>query len=436
MSLVDVIGATADVDRMEEGKSGAESASSDSNELERLSDLHRLSWTVFINLGMLGIGVALAMLGPTLIPFSEQLHTSLAETSALFTFRASGYLVGALVCGKLLDTTGNPAFVLLLPLAGTCAGSFAFPFLTSYWLAGFLFIFQGLAMGMLDTGGNVLIMAIWRDSKYLNGHMHAMHFFFGLGALVAPLFVSAWVGRGLDPMSAWVVTGAVVAPSVLGFFILGFTSQPKTVTDESAAGPVFSKTIVLAGAFLFAYMGNEVGYGGYITAYASTWLKASDLASTNLATLYWASLCLGRVVAAFVTPYVNHIKYIFGHVIGALLAAVILTSVTAHYPGSAEEGSTGWWLGVVLPTAGIGLALAPLFPGMVLIVEEIQQAPLTGTAASVIVTCAALGEMLLVVGTGSLLEVYPPAFVCLQVFFCCCTLVAFTCNVVFSPKRV
>eukprot|EP00971_Amphidinium_carterae_P293066 5818861-Amphidinium_carterae.1 len=64
-----------------------------------------------------------------------------------------------------------------------------------------------------------------------------------------------------------------------------------------------NRIVIGAAAFLFVYVGLEVTYGGYIDAFAVKWLKADEAAAAWLTSVYWGSLCAGRLVAAAATPY-------------------------------------------------------------------------------------------------------------------------------------
>jgi len=65
-----------------------------------------------------------------------------------------------------------------------------------------------------------------------------------------------------------------------------------------------------------------------------------------------------------------------------------------------------------VPTAVFGFALAPLFPGMMLVAEELLKGPLSGRAASLIVVSAAAGEALVPVGTGAVFVNFEPIAFC------------------------
>lgn len=49
-------------------------------------------------------------------------------------------------------------------------------------MLGMVVVLQGLSMGFLDTGGNVLLLRIW--GEHCGPWMQTLHFSFGLGAFV------------------------------------------------------------------------------------------------------------------------------------------------------------------------------------------------------------------------------------------------------------
>jgi FHS family Na+ dependent glucose MFS transporter 1 len=64
------------------------------------------------------------------------------------------------VGGPLFDK--YPGNLLLAGALSACAvGTFLVPLVTSIWLEGAFVILQGVAMGFLDTGGNVMTLFIW-----------------------------------------------------------------------------------------------------------------------------------------------------------------------------------------------------------------------------------------------------------------------------------
>lgn len=310
-----------------------------------------------------------------------------------------------------MERISNSAIVFLAPLLGSCAGAFAIPHLRSYTAVTALFVLQGISMGMLDTGGNVIILALWRGSTFLNSILHALHFFFGFGALVGPLLVNAWLGFGHDRTSAWSGTGALIVPCCLGFLVLIARQQPKIVAESEGAAPPWNRTVLLSGFFLFVYMGAEVSFGGLISAFTEQWLRASEMDASNIAAVYWGMLSLGLFVAAALTSYVNHARYMAINLVVAVVAMVVML-LFVREQSRVTIGPWTWWCGVVVPTAFLGLAFGPLFPGMMLIAEERLKGPLSGRAASFMLVSAAAGEALLPVGTGVVYVHFEPIALC------------------------
>jgi FHS family Na+ dependent glucose MFS transporter 1 len=387
----------------------------------------QIAWTVCLFAAMFAIGVALAMLGPTLEDLRLHFDVDLTVASSLFTFRAAGYFIGALACGTLLEHTPNKAMVFFVPLAGACCGSLAIPHMTSFVGAGALFVFQGLSMGMLDTGGNVIVLAMWRNSKRLNGILHGLHFMFGLGALVGPLLVNAFRAMGYEGSSAWTGTGISLAPCCLCFLVLCFRPQPKMIKEAEGAASPWNRVVLLSAVFLFLYVGSEVTYGGFISVFLEQYAGIQNTSAAGMASLFWGMLSIGRLVATAVTPYINHAKYLLVHLCAAIAATAVL-GVLAVEPARITMGTMGWWFGVVVPTAVVGFAFAPLFPGAVLVAEELLGGAMSGRAASFIVTAAASGEALIPLVAGAALPSHPNSFSWVMLCLSCAMLLTFVVN--------
>lgn len=375
----------------------------------------RALWTAALFAAMTSIGVALSMLGPTFLELSNQLGVPLATASTLFSWRAFGYLWGALASGELLDREMNAAAFLLLPLLCASVGAFALPYLHSYAVACPLLFFQGLSMGMLDVGGNVLLLTLWRSSKYLNGLMHALHFFFGLGAFIAPLIVSFGLALGYKATSAWTCVGVALLPACMVFLVLIFTQQPKVEPEADMAA---NRIVLLSGAFLFVYVGIEVAFGGYIDAFATRQLLSTDADAAQLTSIFWGLLCMGRLVASVATPYVHHGRYLAAHLVLAILSIAALGMATGNSVEPPSVGSLDFLWGVTVPTALFGFALAPLFPGVMLLTEELLGREVSGRAASHMVVCASVGEMCCPLVVGLLFVASPMNFCWAQLFLC------------------
>lgn len=316
----------------------------------------------------------------------------------------------------MLKIAPSMSFAFFGPMAIASAGALAMPSVTSLAVACGLFVFQGVLMGMLDTVGNVVIMNLWAGSKYQNAFVHAFHFSFGLGAALAPVVVGCLLGIGLQPMLAWTGVGLFLAPGTLGFLVLACFPQPK-LADEPSGGSV-NAIVLLTGLFLFVYVGIEVAFGAFIDSFATIWLGAPAVDAARLTSFYWGSLCVGRFVAAIVTPYVHHARYLAAHLVLAVVSVAVLTAGTGD-PSGLDVGSSDWQFDIVIPTALFGFALAPLFPGALLIAAELLGVDeLSGSAASVSVALAALGEMLLPLGVGGLFDVRPTYFCWAQLVLC------------------
>lgn len=140
--------------------------------------------TVNLCLSFFGLGLCFAIPTATLDDLQQSTGTDHRSIEYIFTARHGGYILGCLVGGFLFDCY-NRQFLLFLSLLATSVGIIVMPLCTQLATLMACTAVTGLTMGFLDTGGNVWCLDLW--GRHSAPFMQALHFCFGLGALVAPL---------------------------------------------------------------------------------------------------------------------------------------------------------------------------------------------------------------------------------------------------------
>jgi FHS family Na+ dependent glucose MFS transporter 1 len=128
-----------------------------------------------------------------LLELGRRTDSNLAEMGAVFTFRSVGYLIGAIGGGVLFDKETNPARLITAATISVALGVLFVPMQSSVVALGVVVSLQGLGMGVLDTGGNVLLIKIWGQA--VGPRMQLMHCLFGVGAFVSPLIAGSYIGE-------------------------------------------------------------------------------------------------------------------------------------------------------------------------------------------------------------------------------------------------
>lgn len=135
----------------------------------------------------------------------------------------------------------NGNLIISISIVLTIIGVIFTPIVTNIYLLAILVVSNGFLMGVLDTGGNVII--IWLHGKevgpctllklsfHLNdSDLQALHFFFGLGSFISPLIVGGVmdIDNG-DPSWAFWLLAILCAP--LPFWLLCYKSPRRQETD-------------------------------------------------------------------------------------------------------------------------------------------------------------------------------------------------------------
>ena len=149
------------------------------------------------------------------------------------------------------------------------------PFVGLRWILAVILLWVGFGEGSLDVGGNTLL--VWRLGERVGPYMNALHFFFGAGAVMAPLLVNLAAGRGGIQLAYWLIA-ALIFPIGLAMFFLKSPPRPqaRTFQERAAVNWAFILPVVL---FFCVYVGAEVGYGGWIYSYALEINGSQELAA-------------------------------------------------------------------------------------------------------------------------------------------------------------
>lgn len=321
------------------------------------------------------LGIVLGMLGPALPSLRAQVGTSIGGISFVFVAQSAGYLVGAVAGGRGFDRGFGHrllAAALVLIAAGLLLVGQA---RTLAALCG-AFVVLGLAIGFVEVGSNTLL--IWSRNPTSASTINALHFVFGVGALISPLLVNRSLSAHGTVRLAYVATALA---AVLAAAVVSSRSTPRPVdASEHARGEAAPRRLLIAVALFFAlYVGIEVGFAGWVATYAQTVGFGGSGTGAALTAVFWAAFTAGRLGAIGIARRVRPIV--------VLVEACVLSTVAAVGLVAARGSGAAVWVSTVLLAVG----LAPQFATMLAFASE--HLPLTGSATSWFMASAAIGGL-------------------------------------------
>ncbi|MDQ1534572.1 MAG: hypothetical protein QOF28_2333 [Actinomycetota bacterium] len=321
------------------------------------------------------LGVVMGVLGPALPSLRAQVGASVSGISFVFVTQSAGYLIGAITGGRGLDRGYGHRMLgsaLVLMAAGL---AFIVSAHTLVLMCGAFFLL-GLAIGFAEVASNTLI--VWARNPTSPAMINALHFVFGVGALLSPLLVNRSLSARGNVHLAYVVAAAAC---LLAAAVVATRPTPAPVdVEEHVRGEAAPRGLLLAVAFFFAlYVGLEVGFAGWIATYAETVRLGGSGTGAALTAVFWGAFTVGRLGAVAVAARVPPIALLAGSCGLSTIAAVGLVF--------ARGSGTPVWVATVLFAFG----LAPQFASMISFASE--HLPLTGSATSWFLAAAAIGGL-------------------------------------------
>lgn len=369
-----------------------------------------LSPTVGYYLALLALGLATAVLGPTLPALARQTQSDLGEIGFVFLTCSLGYMLGSLQAGRWYDRRPGHGVLAaaLLVLAVTLA---LIPVMRRLWLLTVVLLVVGVAQGAVDVGGNTLLAWVHRDrvGPWLNG----LHFCFGAGTLLAPLIVALTASSdGSITWAYWVLATLALPGAIWLIRLPSPTASAATAAGPGREGHRFS--VLLIAVFVGLYVGAEIGFGSWVFSYAVQLNLVGETAAAYLTSAFWGALTLGRLLAVPLAARLRPQVILLCDLAGCLVSVGLLLGWSSSV--------TVLWLG----TVGIGLSMASIFPSTLSLAG--RRLTITGRATAWFIGGGAAGSMVLPWLIGLLFtSVGPRAVVFLLMVDLCAALAVLTC---------
>jgi len=322
-------------------------------------------------------GSMLASWGPCLPYFAKNTHSDFSQISLIFVARSLGFILGAYLGGWLFDRIpGHPTMIVTLVVLAAIAA--VIPLVPLLWLLIALILMAGISVGIIEVGGNTLLIRI---HKYNIGPwMNGLHLFFGIGAFLSPMIITRAIDiTGDIKWGYWIITMIILLPA--GWLL--FLHSP-VIKESSKGGDQdgfdYPLVILISLTFLF-YVGAEVSFGGWIYTYTVTVHPGSETTAGYLTAGFWGALTAGRLLAIPISMYVKPRMILLFNFLGCLMSVAVIL-IWSHL-------IVAIWVGAI----GLGFSMASIFATLLTFTQ--RRMKISGKANSWFFAGAGVGGMAL-----------------------------------------
>ncbi|XP_070567825.1 sodium-dependent glucose transporter 1A-like [Ptychodera flava] len=151
---------------------------------------HRLPRTLLLYLVSIGMGMYVALIGPSLPDFQWNTGIHIDRIVIIVVLMSAGFAIGSLIGGACFDAFNND-LVMALSLVFFSVVVVALSLCQSLPLLLSLGLASGIADGFLETGAYSICVKIWRRDCHI--YVQILQFSFALGATLSPLFASPFL---------------------------------------------------------------------------------------------------------------------------------------------------------------------------------------------------------------------------------------------------
>lgn len=338
---------------------------------------HRLAATAAYYLSFIILGLTTAASGPSLLKLAEHTSSGLDRISLIFVFSSLGYLTGSFLGGRAYDRFPGHR-LMSVTLVFVAIASVMIPLSQTLSLLLFAMFLSGLAAGILDVGCNTLLL--WNHGEKAGPFLNGLHFFFGVGSLIAPLLLAQVLLRTGDIHWLYYSFALFSVPILLWLWFL--PEMPKgSHSDRQHGGSVPWMPVTMVVVLFLLYVGLELGFGNWIYTYALTLGLGTTVTAAYLTSAFWGSFTFGRLLGVWVSTRMRSQMIILVDLVGCALSAVIIMLW--------KESSLALWIG----TFGLGLSMASIFPTILMLAGERMR--ITGAITGWFLVGSGAGSMLL-----------------------------------------
>lgn len=348
--------------------------SSSSTKLRRV---HPLAATAVYYLSFIILGMTTAASGPSLPKLAEHTSSGLDTISLIFVFSSLGYLTGSFFGGRAYDRFPGHR-LMSVTVAVVALASVMIPHAQTMTILLFAMFLSGLAAGILDVGCNTLLL--WEHGEKAGPFLNGLHFFFGVGSLIAPLLLAQVLLRTGDIHWLYYSFAIFSLPILLWLWFLPERSKGEHSDERNGASVPWVPVAMIVVLFLL-YVGLELGFGNWIYTYALTLGLGTEVTAAYLTSAFWGSFTFGRLLGVWISTRLRSQTIILVDLIGCALSTFVILLW--------KESSLALWIG----TFGLGISMASIFPTILMLAGERMR--ITGAITGWFLVGSGAGSMLL-----------------------------------------
>jgi fucose permease len=337
-------------------------------------------------LSMATYSMVLTETGPILESMQLEFAVSKGDIGLVFSSVSIGFIIAVLQTGIFINIFSARS-ITALGQTLLSIGLFVLAFSHSLMSALFSGVLIGLGGGITQVAANVNVSSLYTENRA--SALSFLHFFYGLGGLLGPLFSSYFIRMNFGWHKVYLVTGVFSAFLVL---LIGFSTFPPP--QETKSAPVSGMFLFFKDVYMLVilglviiYVGIELGITSWSVIYLETHLGAKNVAASSLLSCFWIAMTFGRMLCALLSKKIKAqfllpllcLSGLFAY--SAFLyttrlpfAAITITLVGLSFSGifpllialmgnrHPENIASG--MGLLMTAAGVGFMTVPWFIGI------------------------------------------------------------------------